>query len=66
MTPANIIGGILFSVIGLLALRYGKRQVDIKAMIIGALLIVFPYFVPNTIMLYLIGLVLTVALFFPS
>ncbi|MFA5271226.1 MAG: hypothetical protein WC412_02660 [Candidatus Omnitrophota bacterium] len=62
MTIANIIGGILFGGIGFVALVYGKKQGSLKAMTIGALLLVYPYFVTNSILLYFIGIVLTIAL----
>jgi len=65
MTVINIMGGMLFSGIGFVALIYGKKQANTKAVIIGVLLIIYPYFMPNTIALYLIGFVLTVALFIP-
>jgi len=60
---ANLIGGILFSMIGMAALGYGKKQGSFKPMLIGAILLVYPYFVSNTIALYVIGAVLTAALF---
>ena len=60
---ANLIGGILFSMIGMAALGYGKKQGSFKPMFIGALLLVYPYFVSNTIALYCIGAVLTASLF---
>ena len=60
---ANLIGGFLFSAVGFVALVYGKKQGSPKPMVLGALLLVFPYFVPNTLALYGIGLGLTAALF---
>jgi hypothetical protein len=63
MTITNIIGGVLFGGIGFVAFIYGKKQANLKAMIIGALLMVYPYLTPNTIALYCVGIVLTLALF---
>jgi len=63
MTIANIIGGILFGGIGFVALIYGKKQGSVKAMILGALLMLYPYFITNSILLYSIGASLTIALF---
>ena len=56
-------GGILFGSIGFGAFIYGKKQASIKPMIIGGALMAYPYFIPNTILLCLIGAVLTGALF---
>jgi len=64
MTIANIIGGILFGGIGFVALVYGKKQGNLKAMIFGALLLIYPYFVTDSILLYSIGIVLTIILLF--
>ena len=60
---ANLIGGILFSMIGMAALGYGKKQDSAKPMFIGVFLLVYPYFISNTIALYCIGVALTVSLF---
>jgi hypothetical protein len=63
MTAANLFGGLLFGCIGLGAFIYGKRQASWKAMATGVALMAYPYFIPNTIAMYGIGLALTVALF---
>lgn len=64
MSFANIFAGILFGAIGFSAFLYGKKQASAKALILGIILMVYPYFVPNTIASYAIGIVLTAALFF--
>ena len=61
---SNIFAGILFGAIGFSAFMYGKKQSDLKAVAIGVVLMVYPYVVPNTIAVYVIGVVLTAALFF--
>ena len=61
---ANIFAGILFGAIGFSAFLYGKKQANIKTLVIGVLLMGYSYFVPNTLANYAIGTVLTVALFF--
>ncbi len=67
MTAASLIAGILFGSIGFVAFVYGKKQSSLKALLIGVLLMVYPYFIPNVIALYAIGVVLTVCLFiFPE
>ena len=61
---SNIFAGVLFGIIGFSAFMYGKKQSDLKAVAIGVVLMVCPYVVPNTIAVYVIGVVLTAALFF--
>lgn len=59
----NLIGGILFSGIGLAAFVYGKRQKLWGPSLIGLALMLFPYFVGNTWVLYALGILLTAGLF---
>ena len=63
MSAANLIGNVIFSGIGFVAFMYGKKQGRFHAMALGGILMVYPYFVPNTIAVYAIGVVLTLALF---
>ena len=63
MSTANIFAAVIFGGIGFAAFVYGKKQLSFKAMAIGILLMVYPYFVSNTIGVYAVGVVLTVALF---
>jgi len=60
-----IFGGLIFGLIGMAAFGYGKKNAKYKPMIIGIVLMVYPYFIKNTIALYLTGIVLTVLLFYP-
>jgi len=62
-TPSNLFGQVLFGAIGMGAFVYGKKQAVFKAMILGIVLMIFPYFVPETWMLYVIGGILTLFLF---
>ena len=62
-TPANLLGQILFGAIGFGAFLYGKKQGAFRAMILGAALMAYPYFVPDTLILYSIGILLTLCLF---
>jgi hypothetical protein len=63
MTIANILGGILFGSIGFVAFVYGKKTASFRPMLVGIALMVYPYFVPETTVLYIVGAALTAALF---
>jgi hypothetical protein len=63
-SAANLIGGFVFGSVGFVAFAYGKRMNLWKIMFLGLGLMVFPYFVENMSMLYGIGALGTVAIFF--
>jgi hypothetical protein len=63
-TPANLIGGFVFGSIGFIAFAYGKRMTLWKMMFCGLALMIFPYFVANTIAVYVIGTIGSLALVF--
>lgn len=63
-SPSNLLAGIIFGMIGLIAFIYGKRTQAWRPMIIGVILMAYPYFISGTVLLYLIGTALTAALFF--
>ena len=58
------IANILFNIIGWCALTYGWKQKSIRPSIIGLVLMVFPYFVSNTFLCFVIGIALTAALYY--
>src|ERR1017187_8583510 len=60
---AILFAGLIFGSIGIGAWIYGKRQSSAAHMILGALLIAYPYFTGNLFLLYGIGIALTCALF---
>jgi hypothetical protein len=62
-SPANLVASILFGIIGFAAFVYGKKGLKWKAMSIGFVLMVYPYAVSETWLMYLIGCALCVALF---
>ena len=67
MRTAQIFAWLIFGSIGAAAFIYGWKQKSLRPLVIGILLSVYPYFVPHTIALYAIGIVLTLALFiFPG
>lgn len=57
-TPANLFGALIFGIVGLAAFRYGKKVRTGSPMVIGVALMVYPYFVSRTWLLYMIGLAL--------
>jgi hypothetical protein len=64
MSPANLIGGFLFGSIGFVAFIYGKRMNLWKMMFAGLALMIFPYFIANTAIMYAVGVIASAALFF--
>ena len=62
-TGATIIANLLFGAIGFVAFVYGKRMHVWKTMFLGLALMVYTYFVENTVALFGIGAVLTACLF---
>lgn len=64
MSAANLIGGFVFGTIGFVAFYYGKKMHVWTPMLIGLGLMGFPYFIGDTVALYLVGTVGTAALFF--
>jgi hypothetical protein len=60
----NIISGFIFGIVGWYAFIHGKREKSMRPMVIGIMLMVYPYFVPNTILAIAIGLALCAALYF--
>ncbi|TBR21590.1 hypothetical protein EPO15_09990 [bacterium] len=59
----NIVLGLLFSGVGLVALKYGKKEGKAKPMMLGGALLVYPYFTPDALLTGLIGAGLTTLLF---
>jgi len=64
-TIPGIFALILFGSVGLAAFVYGKKQALMRPLILGVILMVYPYFIAESWLLYLIGVILTLALFFP-
>ena len=63
-TPAALFGSLVFGVIGLVAFRYGKKSAFIVPTLLGLGLMIYPWFVSETWMLYVIGCALTGAVWF--
>ena len=64
ISAVNILGGIIFSTIGFAVFIYGKKQVNGKAMILGIILMVYPYLVKSTLAVYGLGILFCGLLYF--
>ena len=64
MSTAAIFWGLLFGSIGLGFFIYGRKQQRVAPLVCGLILMAFPYFVSNTILLVVIGAVLIAAPYF--
>lgn len=62
-SPAYLFGAILFGVIGYAAYRYGKKTAMTYPRWIGIALMLYPYAISRTWLLYAVGSGLCVALF---
>ena len=59
-----LLWGVLFGAFGLGFFVYGKRQKAVVPLVCGVALMVFPYFVANTLLLVLIGVALIAVPYF--
>ncbi|MFZ5564976.1 MAG: hypothetical protein ACOZBW_13085 [Thermodesulfobacteriota bacterium] len=66
MNPTLLLWGLIFSSIGLGIFIHGKKRQSIVQILCGLALMVYPYFIPNTIALVAIGLALIAASWFIS
>ena len=58
MNTSSLLWGLLFGSIGLGFFVYGRRQKVVVPLVCGVALMVFPYFVSNTVLLVALGVVL--------
>jgi len=64
MNTALLLWGVLFSSVGLGFFIYGKKQRRIVPLICGIVLMIFPYFITNTVLLVAIGAALIATPYF--
>ena len=64
MSMGSIVGNLLFSAAGFVALAYGKKTMKFRVMAMGGVLMAFPYFISDATMMWLVGAGLTAGLFF--
>lgn len=55
---ASIVWGMLFGAIGVGFFVYGKRQQTITPLLCGLVLMIYPWFVTNAVLLVVIGIAL--------
>jgi hypothetical protein len=58
MDTSTLLWGLLFGSVGLGFFVYGKRQKTVVPLLTGLALMIFPYFVSNTILLVTLGVAL--------
>lgn len=58
MSTSSLLWGLLFGSIGLAFFIYGKRQKMVVPLVCGIILMIFPYFISNTILLVVLGIAL--------
>ena len=62
-SPGYLFGMLMFSLIGYVAFRHGRRSERKSAIGIGVALMLFPYVISSTLWLYVVGGLLCAALF---
>ena len=63
MTIGNILVVALFSLVGFAAFRYGRRNDEVRPMLLGVALMVYGYFISNAWLSLAVGGVLTALIF---
>jgi len=63
-SAAKILACVVFGAIGFAVFLYGKKNKLFRPLIIGITLMAYPYFISGTFFLYLVGIILTGALYF--
>jgi hypothetical protein len=57
-SPAYIFGAIVFGLIGFAAFRYGRKNERPATKWLGVALMIYPYAVSSTVLLYAVGIAL--------
>jgi hypothetical protein len=64
MTTSSLLLGLLFGSVGLGFFVYGRKQRAGVPLLCGLMLMIVPYFIPNTLLLFLVGAVLVAIPYF--
>ena len=62
-SPAYILGAIIFGIIGYAAFRHGRKSSRTEMNIAGVVLMLYPYVISETWMLWAVGAALTAWVF---
>jgi hypothetical protein len=60
--PGWIIASLIVSSIGIVLFIYGKKMTRFPQLIVGLVMLVYPYFVPNVIAMLIVAAVLSLGL----
>lgn len=60
-----VLVGIFFSIVGWIAWRYGRKKQSSRHLVLAIALMAYPYFVWNFLWSVLVGVILTLFLFWP-
>jgi hypothetical protein len=58
LSTSSLVWGLLFGSVGLGFFMYGKKQKAVVPLVCGLVLMVFPYFISNTVLLVIVGVAL--------
>lgn len=61
--PFALIGMVMFSLLGFWAVKEGRREANIKQLLLGIVLVGYSYILTETWLVWVIGISLTVAVF---
>ena len=61
---SDLLAMLIFSIIGIIAFRAAKREAQPVRLVISMVLMVYPYFVPSGLWLWVVGIGLTGGVFF--
>lgn len=63
-TPAYLFGAIVFGIVGMVAYWYGRKSKRQTTKWLGIVLMLYPYVIPTTWLLYVVGAGLCAGIFF--
>jgi len=52
--PWSLVSGLFIGLLGMALFIYGKKQADMKCLLTGGVLCVFPYFVTSVVLMWVI------------
>jgi hypothetical protein len=64
ITASSLLSGLLFGSIGLGFFIYGRKQRAVVPLLCGLVLMVVPYFIANTALLFIVGAVVVAIPYF--